>query len=302
MTTPIAEALLNELNSLENEMKTVIGSRPRLEAYISELTASLDSVKQDIRKREIELSASIAADEEIKEMKTRQSAAARVVGRISYFLEGARSEDETSALEAEQERLEQLIGELKQKIGIDDIEDRLASALNNISSKVTQYIRELQAEFSEYPFRFDLAQLTVIADRPERPVTMSRTGGGENHLAYHLAALLALHYFASKNGRPLPRLLLIDQPSQVYFPSENTYKEADGSIIRTEAGADIVAVRRLFQFLLNYTEKENPGFQIIVTEHANLRDSWFQDSLVEEAWSKPPALVPEDWPIRISKY
>ncbi len=298
MTTPIAEALLNELSSLENEMKTVIGSRPRLEAYISELTASLDRVKQEIREREIELSASIAADEEIKEMKTRQSAAARVVGRISYFLESARSEDETSSLEAEQERLKQLIGELKQKIGIDDIEDRLASALNNISSKVTQYIRELKAEFSEYPFRFDLAQLTVIADRPERPITMSPTGGGENHLAYHLAAVLALHYFASKNGRPLPRFLLIDQPSQVYFPSENTYKAADGSIQRTESDADIVAVRKLFQFLLNYTEIENPGFQIIVTEHANLRDSWFQNSLVDEVWRKPPALVPEDWPIR----
>ena len=39
-----------------------------------------------------------------------------------------------------------------------------------------------------------------------------------------------------------------------------------------------------------------PGFQIIVTEHANLRDDWFQAALVEAPWSKPPALVPDDWP------
>ena len=33
-----------------------------------------------------------------------------------------------------------------------------------------------------------------------------------------------------------------------------------------------------------------------VTEHANLREQWFQDALVEKPWVKPPALVPEDWP------
>ena len=33
-----------------------------------------------------------------------------------------------------------------------------------------------------------------------------------------------------------------------------------------------------------------------LTEHANLRDQWFQDALVEQPWTKPPALVPESWP------
>jgi hypothetical protein len=39
-----------------------------------------------------------------------------------------------------------------------------------------------------------------------------------------------------------------------------------------------------------------PGFDTQVTEHANLRDQWFQDALVEQPWTKPPALVPENWP------
>jgi hypothetical protein len=38
------------------------------------------------------------------------------------------------------------------------------------------------------------------------------------------------------------------------------------------------------------------GVHIIVTEHANLRNPWFQDALVEQPWTKPPALVPEEWP------
>jgi hypothetical protein len=46
----------------------------------------------------------------------------------------------------------------------------------------------------------------------------------------------------------------------------------------------------------SFNPKDAPGFQLIVTEHANLREQWFQDALVEQPWTKPPALVPEDWP------
>ena len=76
-------------------------------------------------------------------------------------------------------------------------------------------MKELDAEFSEYPFRFDLHHLTVVADRPERPVPMYKTGGGANHLAYHLGVLLALHHFTSNNRKPMPAFLFLDQPTQV---------------------------------------------------------------------------------------
>ncbi len=55
-------------------------------------------------------------------------------------------------------------------------------------------------------------------------------------------------------------------------------------------------VLNLFKIFKNYTEKEVPGFQLIVTEHANFADDWFQKALVDPAWSKPPALVPDEWP------
>jgi hypothetical protein len=168
--------------------------------------------------------------------------------------------------------------------------------LNNIAAYTSQFIRELDAEFSAFPVRIDLTNPTIIFDRPERSVPMSRTGGGENHLAYHLSALLAIHLFAARSGRPFPRFLMIDQPTQVYFPSEKIYKEADGSVQKTEEDADLAAVRRLFAWLHKFTQELAPGFQIIVTEHANLRDQWFQEALVEEPWAKPPALVPENWP------
>lgn len=295
MESPVAAILLNELASLHEELRVATGQRPKLEAYLTELAGKVDQIAGAIRRKEAELSAAISANEVIAQMGSRNNAAARVVGRISLFLETLLPDEDLARLEAENRRIKNKVQQLEDQIGADDNNERLASILNNISAQVTRYIQEFDAEFGPYPARLNLSQLTIIFDRNGRPVPMGRTGGGENHLAYHLSALLALHLFAAQNNRPIPRFLLIDQPTQVYFPSEQVYKDADGSVQKTEADADLNAVRRLFALLLKFTQEDLPGFQLIVTEHANLREQWFQEALVELPWTKPPALVPEDW-------
>lgn len=296
LESPLAAVLLNELGSLDKELRIATGQRPKLEAYLTELAGKTDGLVSAIKQKEAELSAAISANEVIAQMGTRNNAAARVVGRISMFLETLLPNEDLVRLEAENRRLNHKVKQLEDQIGVDDSNERLTSILNNISAQISRYIQKFNAEFGPYPTRLNLPQLTIIFDRPERPVPMGRTGGGSNHLAYHLSALLALHLFAAQNNRPIPRFMLIDQPTQVYFPSEQVYKDADGSVQRTETDADLNAVRRLFELLLKFTQEDVPGFQLIVTEHANLREQWFQEALVEQPWTKPPALVPEDWP------
>jgi hypothetical protein len=298
MDTPIAASLLSELVSLEQEMTTVARQRPKLQAYLNTEQESLQKIIDKIAEKEAELSAVIAANAVLASVDTRNTAAAVVVGRISWFLEQLTPDEDLKKHQAEYQRQELRVKDLEKAIGLDDSDERLTSILNNISAQMSRYITRFEAEFSPYPARFDLKQLTVVFDKTERPVPMGRTGGGENYLAYHLSALLALHWFAAKSNRPIPRFLMIDQPTQVYFPSEKLYEEADGSIQKTEADADMNSVRKLFELLLKFTQEEVPGFQIIVTEHANLRDQWFQDALVEDPWSKPPALIPEEWPLK----
>jgi hypothetical protein len=268
-------------------------------AYLTEQDGKVQEVVDAIKSKEAELSAAIAANEMIAQMGTRNNAAARVVGRVSLFLENLIPNRELASREAEQRRLKLKIKELEKRVGTDDSHDTLISILNNISAQVSRNLQAFEAEFSEFPARLDLKELTIVIDFPAGPVPMSLTGSVENHLAQHLSALLALHLFASQNNCPIPQFLLIDQPTQVYFPSQAAYREADGSVKQTEAvaDADLAAVRRLFKLLLKFTQQDAPGFQLIVTEHANLRDEWFQDTLVEQPWTKPPALVPDDWPL-----
>lgn len=295
LDSPIATILLHELQSLDNELQIATGQRPKLNAYLSELDSKVQEIAGAIKEKEAELSAAIGANDMIAKIGTRNHAASHVVGRISLFLEDLPPNEELDRIANEHRRLKLKVDDLEERIGADDSNERLNSILNIISVNVSQYIQRFEAEFRDFPARFDLANITIVFDRPERPVLMSRTGGGENHLAYHLSALLALHLFAVKNNRPIPRFLLIDQPTQVYFPSEQIYRDTDGSIQKTEADADLNAVQRLFGLLHKFTQEDAPGFQLIVTEHANLRDKWFQDALVEDPWTKPLALVPEDW-------
>lgn len=295
LDTPIGEALVRELQSLDRELEAVVGERPHLEEFTQKLLTRIQSMNQHLSSKAEELSAAIAANAAIAEMGNRNAAAARIVGRISLFLETYRPDDDLVVLKGRVDELQALIAQFERGSGAADSAERLTSILNIISNRIGRYVAELEAEFSEYPFRLDFNQLTVVADRPERPVPMSKTGGGANHLAYHLGALLALHHFTSTNQKPMPSFLFLDQPTQVYFPSEQLYKSASGSVEETERDSDLERVRKLFAMLHRFATQESPGFQIIVTEHANLRDAWFQESIVEVPWSKPPALVPEEW-------
>ena len=295
LDSPIGKALFRELQSLDKELNAVVGERPHLEEFTQKLEGQIADLNKNLRSKEEELAAAIAANSAIAEMGNRNAAAARTVGRVSLFLETYRPDDDLSLLANRVEQLAAEVSKLEKATGADDSEERLASVINIISNRIGRYVTELEAEFSEFPLRLDLDQLTVVADRPERPVPMNKTGGGANHLAYHLGAMLALHHFTTSNKKPMPNFLFIDQPTQVYFPSEQIYKSTSGSVEETERDADLEKVRRLFAMLHRFVTKEAPGFQIIVTEHANLRDQWFQESIVEKPWTKPPALVPETW-------
>lgn len=296
LDVPIARTLLSELASLDKELEAVAGERPKVDGLLADLERKAASITVEIQHCEAELASAIDAEERLQRMRDRTIAAARVVGRVSHFLESLTPDREVTDVEDEIRHLTRKVDRLTLEVGDDNRDEAIVSVLSNISQDVSRYVDALEAEFAGTPTRFDLKKLTVVIDRPGRPVPMSLSGGGENHLAYHVAVLLAIHLYSSRNGCPIPSFLMIDQPTQVYFPSEERYQAADGTIERTEADADMDAVRRLFTLFLDYVTHENPGFQLIITEHANLKEDWFQAALVEEPWSKPPALVPADWP------
>ncbi|MFC3443913.1 DUF3732 domain-containing protein [Sphingobium rhizovicinum] len=85
-------------------------------------------------------------------------------------------------------------------------------------------------------------------------------GSGENWMAYHLAMLLALHtvFLNRRENNPVPTFLVIDQPSQVYFPSD-TYKEfiekPPTDQVAPMKGEDLKRTRQIFEMMAKVRRK-----------------------------------------------
>ena len=116
LESPIAVVLLAELESLDKELQVAIGQRPKLEAYLTELRVKVDEIVSLIQLKESELCAAIAANEVIAQMGSRNNAAARVVGRISLFLETLLPNEDIAKLEAENRRLNNKVKQLEEEI------------------------------------------------------------------------------------------------------------------------------------------------------------------------------------------
>lgn len=285
------EALQDEIHSVESQRPIIIGRLAVLEHQVAQVRQRVNSIQGQLR-------LSVGSEEDALAQRDAQARFARIAGRISLYLESVQDVAPDSDLQNEIVSLKSRILAISEQIDNDSVEDALASILNRLGVTMTKLADQLQLEFKGSPYRFDHANLTVVAD-VDKPIPMNRMGSGENWLGCHLIALLALHKHFVTDNRPVPGFIIIDQPSQVYFPTTASYKALDGS--KEQLGdlqiedADISAVERMFKTLYDLVEELSPNFQIIVTEHANLPDDWFQESLVEPPWRDGRALIPADW-------
>ena len=109
-------------------------------------------------------------------------------------------------------------------------------------------------------------------------------GSGSNWVGVHLIAYFALQRFFVNANRPVPRFLFLDQPSQVYFPSELDEKQIDWN-----------EVNKMYQFIIDRTNELNGKLQVIVVDHADLKEDSFRQFICENWWPIDKNLVPIDW-------
>ncbi|MCH7315554.1 DUF3732 domain-containing protein [Acinetobacter sp. ANC 3882] len=288
----IFTSINNEIKSLEEELNSSNVEIPFLGELIENIENKIFNINSEIEEKELRLSSLLVLNGDGNNTIVDQQNL--VKGRVSFFLETFQFSSIDTGVVNDRDRCQDLIERLKKDIDSESIDIKLDSVLSNISIYLSQYLKNSETEFSEYPARFDLKNLTVVFDRLGSPIKMNRTGSAQNHLSHHVDTYLALHKYAHTANRPLPKFLMIDQPSQVYFPTVESYQQLDGTV-ESMVDGDIEAVTKFFKKLYDYSKYEVKDFQIIVTEHANLSDDWFQQSLVEIPWKKPPALVPLNW-------
>lgn len=289
---PTADLMRQSLEQLKANLDATTKERPRLRDYIQKLQAQQEEIRQRHREKSEDINGILREEFASQQLRDLNSRRARVVGRVSLWLESVSLTDSASELRADAERKLNRVNELEQRLSGTEKEERLNSILNRIGIQMTEWARQLELEHSANPMRFDLSRVTVVVDREDRPVPLNNLGSGENWVGIHLIAHLALHQHFINHGRPVPKFLFLDQPTQVYYPEERD-EELQGSL-EASSDEDKAAVSRMFNLIFEVVKSLSPNFQVIITDHANLNEAEFQESIIAR-WRNGDALIPDDW-------
>ena len=287
---PLITDLRKSISELEAQMRSVEERSPQMQQVVRTLKERFEDAKLKLRENREALEAIQASNRRLQMLRERATRRAHVLGRIGLYLESLPHLEDTSDLKREIEELREHIERLKDDLSDEAVQDRIQSCLSILARDMSGWAQVLRLEHSEYPLRLDLKRLTVVADSTDGPIPMEHMGSGENWVGYHIIAHFALHKWFVERGRPVPRFLFVDQPSQVYFPEDRDWEQTDEG----ERGEDRDAVGRMYRLALNIVEQLSPDFQIIITDHANIHEEWFQNCIVER-WREGKKLVPESW-------
>lgn len=174
-------------------------------------------------------------------------------------------------------------------------ESDLDLRLVTVSQYITAVAARLDVEHSDRPVALDIRGLTAVVRTGSGRLRLNQVGSASNYLGLHLAVHLALHRFFVEEDRPVPRFLMLDQPSQPFYPQDDPTM-TPGEV--PAGDSDRRAVRDMYRLLHDFAEELEGSFQIIVSDHVNLRDEpWFSAAVVEE-WRNGRALIPRDWEAR----
>jgi hypothetical protein len=278
------------LTRLSSRLDAVTRAAPQAEKAVAELEEKSSQLQVKLARNRADMEAVRAASDRLQSIYDNTAKRALIIGRITLYLESLPEFVDTSTLEEQVKTLRAQCAALESELSDGGVRERMESITSLIGQKMTDWARPLELEHSGSHLRLDARRLTVVADTPDGPIPMDRMGSGENWVGYHLVAHLVLHRWFISRRRPVPRFLFLDQPSQVYFPPE---RAPDGSI-STIGEDDRLAVIRLFKFVFEVVSALSPRLQVVITEHADINEDWYQ-GLIVERW-RGSKLVPDNWP------
>ena len=281
---PNVESVKTAIINLNKEIEGIEKERPKIHKHLNSLEEKRQGLRNKIQSIRSEIDGVYEQNQSAKNYQDLMARRARVVGRISLWLESIGAFDNYGGKQETIRRLESRLDEIEKLLNRDDLQERLISALNRIAVDMSLWAKDLKLEHGEHPFRLDMGKVTVVVDKPDRPIPLRQLGSGANWVGVHLVTYFALHKFFIEANRPVPNFIFIDQPSQVYFPSE-----------REGHGQDWDMIRELYNFIFDRVKNLNNRLQVIIVDHASIENKKFLKAVNEDWHNVNDNLIPVDW-------
>ncbi len=262
--------------------------RLRLRTAVEEGTALLGGIRREMVLLE-------RRSEQVRAVTFRSDRIERFLGRLEQVILLYERTGEDAKLPAEIEAMKASIAEYRKIYSEGQMRQKQTAALKIIETYASRIIPTLDAEWPNAPIEISVEDLTVRVVHPDRTDYLWEIGSGANWLAYHVAVMLALQrYFLTDIGHPVPALVVLDQPSQVYFP--RGFEGDHVSELGRTRDQDILAIRSVFEALGAEVVRAAGQLQIIILDHAG-SDVWgeIEGVTLTAEWRGDEKLVPLHW-------
>jgi hypothetical protein len=214
------------------------------------------------------------------------------IERFALLTEGGKLENKLDVLQAEYNQLKRLVDGTA-------IENKVLAATKKISIKMLEHLKNLDVEdkYRQTAPEFNVKELAILVQSNEGNWHfLSEVGSASNWVSFHIALMCSLQeFFSNLKHSSVPRFVIFDQPSQVYFPKVRPEidREQDFTTLKDQ---DFQAVKKIFKALSQSTSTNNASWQFIVLDHAD-SDIYGDIENIHEVdnWRDGRKLVPEAW-------
>lgn len=295
------DSVTKEAESLQNAYQTVRRNicmsasliRPQYELK-HKVEKEIDEIVSEIRVLHEKEKYYAEVIEKLKKQRSLQEQAYEVIVGVRSLLEEISAEPYS---QSEYNQLKTELGHLQKQLERYNVSRTLKEAELKINDWIEKYRVYFPFENSllDYKLVFDIKNFEVKFESKDSIIRLRSLGSGANWLSVHLCLFLAINkYLYDRTESCVPTVLFIDQPSQVYFPSIDKNVKFDADDLHKKSGKDgsgdedMVKVEGIFSSLYAFS-LANPGFQLIITDHAdNLHidglDSF--DRIVRARWRR----------------
>ena len=235
----------------------------------------------------------------------------RFIGNTEQALKILSDIEGDDGLEARLRAISDQIASLQRDLDEKGRREREQKAREAVSRYIQRFVEEIGVAGADGQPLLDERELNVkfLNKESSKADFLWEIGSGENWMAYHLATILALHgVFLKRDSRnPVPTFLVVDQPSQVYFPSDTFEAVVQGEISSDKEKTkgrprrhldDLESTRQIFKTLARAHRSFKGRLQIIVLDHAD-HHAWGDIPEVKEVenWrgDETDFLIPSAW-------
>jgi phage shock protein A len=295
-----SKVLASAAQNLGEILSSSSAANESLDTESRRLIVAIEELQSQLASVEARISAAEQKHIELKNARSRRDFLNNYVGQLQTVLASIEEGSSEGKLQKKVDELSKKVEALLREVNPGAIRSKTQAALKKIEHSISVYSELLGVEHNEQKWTLDDKNLTLMSKTAKRVDYLWEIGSAANWMGFHVAALLALHeHFRTVRHNPVPKFLMIDQPSQAFFPEglSATKSIAARQKIHPRFSDDMDRLRKLFKTLSEAIDRTKSGLQIILLEHAE-PITWKgirHFSMPDGEWRESAALIPANW-------